>query len=54
MIGDTVIVSRAGDVIPEVVRVIKEKRTGCEKVFTMPDICPVCGEQVVRKINKVE
>ncbi len=48
MIGDTVIVSRAGDVIPEVVRVLKEKRTGKEKIFTMPDKCPVCGEKVVR------
>jgi DNA ligase (NAD+) len=48
LIGDTVIVSRAGDVIPEVVKVIKEKRTGNERVFTMPGTCPVCGEQVVR------
>lgn len=48
MIGDTVIVSRAGDVIPEVVKVIKEKRTGAEKPFVMPDRCPVCGEEVTR------
>ena len=48
MIGDTVIVSRAGDVIPEVVRVIKERRTGNEETFEMPDTCPICGEQVVR------
>jgi DNA ligase (NAD+) len=48
LIGDTVIVSRAGDVIPEVVKVVKEKRTGSEKYFTMPDKCPVCGEKVVR------
>jgi DNA ligase (NAD+) len=48
MIGDTVIVSRAGDVIPEVVRVLKEKRTGTEKPFEMPEKCPVCNEQVVR------
>ena len=48
MIGDFVIVSRAGDVIPEVIRVIKEKRTGIEDIFEMPDTCPVCGEQVVR------
>jgi DNA ligase (NAD+) len=48
LIGDTVIVSRAGDVIPEVVRVLKEKRTGYEKPFFMPDRCPVCGEEVVR------
>jgi DNA ligase (NAD+) len=48
LIGDTVIVSRAGDVIPEVVKVVKEKRTGSEKHFTMPYKCPVCGEKVVR------
>ncbi len=48
LIGDTVIVSRAGDVIPEVVKVIKEKRTGQEKPFAMPGECPVCGEKVVR------
>ncbi len=48
MVGDTVIVTRAGDVIPEVVKVIKEKRTGQERRFIMPDKCPVCGEPVVR------
>lgn len=48
MVGDTVVVRRAGDVIPEVVKVIKEKRTGKEQPFLMPDACPVCGEQVVR------
>ncbi|HPP06410.1 MAG TPA: NAD-dependent DNA ligase LigA [Syntrophorhabdaceae bacterium] len=48
MIKDHVIVTRAGDVIPEVVRVIKEKRTGLERPFIMPDNCPVCGEHVVR------
>jgi DNA ligase (NAD+) len=48
LVGDTVIVSRAGDVIPEVVRVVKEKRTGAEQPFTMPEKCPVCGEEVVR------
>ena len=48
MIGDTVIISRAGDVIPEVVRVLKEKRTGTEKPFEMPDKCPICSEEVVR------
>jgi DNA ligase (NAD+) len=48
MIGDTVIVSRAGDVIPEVVKVIREKRTGQERPFAMPDKCPVCGETVTR------
>ncbi len=48
-IGDWVKVIRAGDVIPEVVEVIKEKRTGKEKVFQMPDKCPVCGSHVVRE-----
>ncbi len=48
MVGDTVVVRRAGDVIPEVVKVIKEKRTGKEQPFLMPEKCPVCGEQVVR------
>lgn len=47
-IGDSVIVTRAGDVIPEVVRVLKEERTGTERPFVMPDNCPVCGEHVVR------
>ncbi len=48
-IGDWVKVIRAGDVIPEVVEVIKEKRTGKEKIFQMPDKCPVCGSHVVRE-----
>lgn len=47
-IGDTVVIQRAGDVIPEVVQVIREKRTGAEKPFTMPDKCPVCGGDVER------
>lgn len=47
-IGDTVIVERAGDVIPEVVKVVFEKRTGKEKKFKIPDRCPVCGAEVDR------
>ena len=47
-IGDTVLVQRAGDVIPEVVKVILSKRTGSEKEFVMPQSCPVCGTAVVR------
>ncbi len=47
MIGDTVIVSRAGDVIPEVVTVIKQKRSQDAKSFSMPSKCPECGAQVV-------
>jgi len=48
-INDTVLVQKAGDVIPEVVKVIKEKRTGNEIEFEMPDKCPVCGEEVFRE-----
>jgi DNA ligase (NAD+) len=47
-IGDTVVVQRAGDVIPEVVKVLPEKRTGKEKKFRLPDRCPVCGSEVDR------
>jgi DNA ligase (NAD+) len=47
-IGDTVLVQRAGDVIPEVVKVIQSKRTGAETRFSMPAHCPVCGSIVVR------
>mgnify|MGYP005837923335 CR=1 FL=1 len=47
-IGDTVVVRKAGDVIPEVVRVLPERRTGAERVFTMPAHCPECGADVVR------
>ncbi|MCY4386357.1 MAG: NAD-dependent DNA ligase LigA [Desulfurellaceae bacterium] len=48
-IGDTVIVERAGDVIPYVVKTIPEKRTGRERSFVMPATCPVCGAQVARE-----
>ena len=48
-IGDTVIIQKAGDVIPEVVSVVKEKRTGKEKDFSMPTRCPVCGAPAVRE-----
>jgi DNA ligase (NAD+) len=47
-IGDAVVVQRAGDVIPEVVSVVKEKRTGREKTFEMPGKCPQCGARVER------
>ena len=47
-IGDTVVVQRAGDVIPEVVEVVKSLRTGLEKPFVMPETCPECGSRVVR------
>ncbi len=47
-IGDRVIIQKAGDIIPEVVSVVKDKRTGDEVEFTMPDICPVCREKTER------
>ena len=49
MIGDTVVIQKAGDVIPEIARVIKEKRTGNETKFEIPRICPVCGATAVRE-----
>jgi DNA ligase (NAD+) len=48
LIGDTVVVERAGDVIPQVVRPVVEERTGDERAFEMPTHCPVCGEPVSR------
>ena len=48
MIGDRVIIQKAGDVIPEVVRAVTEKRTGKETAFEMPKKCPVCGSEVIR------
>lgn len=52
-IGDTVVVERAGDVIPHVVMVVKEKRTGKERPFAIPERCPVCGSKVVREEGEV-
>jgi DNA ligase (NAD+) len=47
-IGDTVVVRRAGDVIPEVVKVVLSRRSGAERRFVMPKSCPVCGSDVIR------
>ncbi len=47
-IGDTVVIEKAGDVIPKVVEVLTRMRTGKEKVFKMPAVCPVCGERVAK------
>jgi DNA ligase (NAD+) len=47
-VGDTVVVRRAGDVIPEVARVIKERRPRRTRRFYLPDRCPVCDSEVVR------
>jgi DNA ligase (NAD+) len=48
-IGDYVVLQKAGDVIPEIVRSLPERRDGSEVVFKMPERCPSCGEQVVRE-----
>jgi DNA ligase (NAD+) len=48
-IGDTVIVGRAGDVIPDIVKVLIELRTGKEKEFKMPKFCPACGSKLVKQ-----
>lgn len=48
-VGDTIVVQKAGDVIPEILEVKKKKRDGTEKVFEMPKVCPVCGAPVVRE-----
>jgi DNA ligase (NAD+) len=53
MIGDTVVVRRAGDVIPEVVRAVSERRPAGARRFTMPARCPVCGSAAVREEGEV-
>ena len=52
MMGDWVVVERAGEVIPQVVRVVTSRRTGDEKPFKMPDACPSCGQPVTRPENE--
>ena len=52
-IGDTVVIQKAGDVIPEVVDVVLDKRTGKEKEFVMPKECPVCGAPTEREGQEV-
>lgn len=52
-IGDYVVVTRAGDVIPEIIKPIEFKRTGEEKKFKMPEICPVCKSKVVLPVDEV-
>ncbi len=53
MIGDWVVIHKAGDVIPEIVKVIKERRDGSQKKFSMPGRCPVCGSDVVKTEGEV-
>lgn len=48
-IGDTVVIQKAGDIIPEVIRVFPDLRSGKEKKFAMPSFCPICGGKVERK-----
>jgi len=48
-IGDHVLIQKAGDVIPEVVKALKEKRTGEEKTYEMPKTCPICGSPAIRE-----
>ena len=50
-VGDTVVVQRAGDVIPQLVRVVDERRPKGAKPYNMPESCPVCGSHAVREIN---
>ncbi len=52
-IGDTVIIQKAGDIIPEVVEVLKDLRTGKEKTFKLPEKCPVCGGKIIRPEGEV-
>jgi len=52
-VGDAVVIERAGDVIPYVVRVLAERRTGAERRFRLPATCPVCGAEVVRAEGEV-
>lgn len=52
-IGDTVIIEKAGDVIPKIITVLVNLRTGKEKVFKMPTHCPICGSSVLRREGEV-
>ncbi|MFD1850756.1 NAD-dependent DNA ligase LigA [Oceanobacillus bengalensis] len=52
-VGDTVVIKKAGDIIPKVVRVVEEKRTGEEEEFHMPTDCPACGNELVRLEGEV-
>ncbi len=52
--GDIVVIEKSGEIIPAVVEVLKERRTGDEKPFSMPEKCPSCGEPVVRLPGQVD
>jgi DNA ligase (NAD+) len=51
-IGDTVVIQRAGDVIPQILRVILEKRPKSAKPYKFPQLCPVCGSHAVREVDE--
>ena len=51
-VGDTVVIQRAGDVIPQIVRVILEKRPADAVPYVFPHICPVCGSPATRELNE--
>ena len=53
-VGDTISIRKAGDVIPEVVRVLKERRNGTEKEFQMLEYCPICHTKIVRKYTEAD
>ena len=53
-VGDTISIRKAGDVIPEVVKVITERRDGTEKKFTMIENCPICNSKIVRKEKEAD
>jgi len=53
LIGDTVVIRKAGDIIPEVVGPVIELRTGKEKRFQFPTVCPICGSKVIKKDGEV-
>jgi len=52
-IGDTVVVGRAGDVIPDIIKVLPEMRSGQEKEFKMPEKCPICSKKTISRKNEV-
>ncbi|SEA23399.1 DNA ligase (NAD+) [Desulfuromusa kysingii] len=52
-IGDTIVVERAGDVIPDIVRVVLEKRSGNETLISEPSHCPSCGSKLIRELDEV-
>ena len=53
-VGDHVIIRKAGDVIPEVVRPLEERRTGAENKFIMTDTCPICNSKIIRKDTEAD